>query len=65
MGRRVKTIVDSINMKIRDSEMVAQIGRGRRDSWRNAIEDDEVFETGKVEKMVRKLKVKSASYRKR
>ena len=63
VGRRVKSIVESMNMKIRDAISVADEVRGRRDSWRKEVENDEVFENGKVEKMVRNLKVKSASYR--
>ena len=63
VGRRVKSIIESMNMKISDASQIADEVRGRRDSWRKEIEEDEVFETGKVEKMIRNLKVKSASYR--
>merc|ERR1712215_667902 len=62
VGQRVKSIVESMNLKIRDSISMADVVRGR-DSWRKEIENDDVFENGKVEKMVRNLKVKSASYK--
>ena len=63
VGRRVKSIIESMNMKISDAISVADEVRGRRDSWRKEVENDEVFENGKVEKIIRNLKVKSTSYR--
>ena len=50
-------------MKISDAISVADEVRGRRDSWRKEVENDKVFENGKVEKIIRNLKVKSTSYR--
>ena len=63
VGRRVKSIVNSMTEKIQDATQVANEVRGRRDSWRKEVEESEVFESGKVEKMIRNLKIKSTSYR--
>ena len=63
VGRRVKSIVNCMTEKIQDATQVANDVRGRRDSWRTEVEESEVFESGKVEKMIKSLKVTSASYR--
>ena len=40
VGRRVKSIVESMNMEIRDAISVADEVRGRRDSWRKEVENE-------------------------
>ena len=63
MGRGINRIKEALSDKIKDSEMNSSNWRSIRTSWRRDIENSEVFEKGKVKKMIKDIKMRASSFR--
>ena len=63
MGRGLNRIKEALSDKIKDSERNSSRLRSNRDSWRRDMENSEVFEKGKVNKMIKDIKMRSSSLR--
>ena len=62
-GRRVNRIIEALNDKIKDSELYSSKCRSMRTSWRNNVENSEVFEKGKVKNMINVLQRRTSILR--
>ena len=56
MGRGINRIKEALSDKIKDSEINSSKWRSIRTSWRRDIENSEIFEKGKVKKMIKNCK---------
>ena len=63
MGRGINRIKEALSDKIKDSERYSSKLRSIRTSWRSGIENSEVFEKGKVNKMIKDIKMRTSSLR--
>ena len=63
MGRGINRIKEALSDKIKDSERNSSKLRSNRDSRRRDMENSEVFEKGKVNKMIKDIKMRSLSLR--